>query len=230
MALPKLNELPKYELTIPSSGQKVKFRPYLVKEEKVLMMAAESKDGNQMLNAVLDTIESCVQTKLDFRSLTTFDIEYIFIKLRSKSVGEVSNIILACKSCEHSNEIEINLEEIQCKGMNKEKYVKLDDNITVEMKYPSYKDIPLNENETEIGFKLLTASLQAVITEDERIEIEDESPESVRDFLESMTKEQFEKISSFLLDMPQVKHTAHFNCEKCGEENTLELKGLTSFF
>lgn len=230
MALPKLNEVPKYELIIPSSGEKVKFRPYLVKEEKILMMAAESKDSKEMLNAVLDTIEACVQSKLNFEKLTTFDIEYLFIKLRSKSVGEVSNILLPCKSCEHHNEVSINLEEIQCKGLTKDKYVKLDDKVTVEMRYPSYKDIPLDENENEMGFKVLAASLNAVLTEDERIKIEDESPENVRDFLESMTKEQFEKIAAFLVDMPQVKHTVAFDCEKCSEQNKVELKGLQSFF
>lgn len=230
MALPKLNEVPKYELNIPSTGEKIRFRPYLVKEEKVLMTASESKDPIQMMNAILDTIEACVQTPLDFKKLTTFDIEYLFVKLRSKSVGEVSNILLPCKSCEHPNEVTINLEEIECEGARKEKFIKLDDKITVEMKYPSYKDIPMDENENEMGFKVLAASLSAVFTEDERIDIEDETAENVRDFLESMTKEQFEKVSSFLLDMPQVRHMIHFNCEKCEEENKVELKGLQSFF
>lgn len=230
MALPKLNEVPKYELTIPSNGEKVKFRPYLVKEEKVLMLAAESKDTNQMLNAVMDTIEACVQTTLDFKKLTTFDIEYLFIKLRSKSVGEHSNITLSCSSCEHHNEVSIDLEQIECRGIAKDKFIKLDDKITVEMRYPSYKDISISENDKEMGFRVLASSLNAVITEDERIEIEDESPESVRAFLESMTKEQFEKVSSFLMDMPQVEHTVEFDCSKCNEHNKIDLIGLQSFF
>jgi len=230
MALPTLNDTPKYELEIPSTGKKIKFRPYLVKEEKILMMAAETRDSTEMLNAILDTIKSCIQQDVNIDSLTTFDIEYIFIKLRSKSVGELSTINLNCVHCQEANEHTINLEEIQCSKSTKNKLIDIDEKITVEMKYPSYRNIDLNGDENEMGFNVLANSLSAVITEDERIDIEDETPENVRAFLESMTKEQFESVSSFLLEMPQVKHTIGFDCEKCGEHNTLELKGLQSFF
>lgn len=230
MALPKLNDTPKYDLIIPSTGKKVRFRPYLVKEEKVLMLAAETKDSTQIMSAVMDTIEACVQLPLDVNKLTTFDIEYLFIKLRAKSVGESSNITVKCSSCEHMNEYSINLDDIECKGNKKDKLIQIDDKITIEMKYPSYKDIDLNDDETELGFKLLANSMSAVITEDERIDIEDETPENVRSFLESMTKEQFEKVSSFFLDMPQVKHDVEFDCEKCNTNNKIELKGIQSFF
>lgn len=230
MALPTLNETPKYELIVPSTGRKLKFRPYLVKEEKVLIMAAESRDGTQMLNAVMETIKACIEKNFDVDSLTTFDIEYIFLRLRSKSVGEVSTVNLSCSSCNETNEHSINLEEIECTGANKEKFIELDDRITVEMKYPGYRHIDLNGSENDMGFNILANSLSAVITEDERIDVEDETEENIRAFLESMTKEQFEKISSFLLGMPQVKHTVEFDCKKCGEHNTIELKGLQSFF
>ena len=231
MALPVLNDTPKYELEIPSTGRKVKFRPYLVKEEKILMMAAETQDGAQMMDAILDTIKACVQSDLKIEDLTTFDLEYLFIKLRSKSVGESSTINLSCKSCKEPNEHIINLEEIECVGSGSEKYIQLDEKITVEMKYPSYKDLDMNAPEDEMGFKVLANSLKAVLTDkDERIEIEDEPPESVRAFLESMTKSQFERISEFLLSMPQVKHTAEYDCVKCGEHNNVELKGIQSFF
>jgi len=230
MALPVLNDTPKYELTIPSTGKKIKFRPYLVKEEKVLMMAAESGDGRQMMDAILDTIQACIQSSTKVDSLTTFDIEYLFIKLRSKSVGETSTVNLTCNSCKELNEHTIDLEKIECVGKAKDKFIKLDDKITIEMKYPGYKDIDLSRNENEMGFDLLANSMNAVLTEDDRIEIADEPTENVRAFLESMTKEQFEKVSSFLLDMPQVKHNIEYDCKKCGEHNKIELKGIQSFF
>ena len=125
MALPVLNDTPKYELKIPSTGKKIKFRPYLVKEEKVLMMAAESGDGVQMMSAIMDTIQSCVQSQTKVENLTTFDIEYLFIKLRSKSVGESSTINLSCESCKEPNEHVIDLESIECVGDTKDKLIKI---------------------------------------------------------------------------------------------------------
>jgi hypothetical protein len=230
MALPVLNDTPKYELKIPSTGKKIKFRPYLVKEEKVLMMAAESGDGVQMMSAIMDTIQSCVQSQTKVESLTTFDIEYLFIKLRSKSVGESSTINLSCESCKEPNEHVIDLESIECVGGTKDKLIKISDEVTVEMKYPSYKDINLNQDENEMGFDILANSMSAVLTEEDRIEMADETPENIRKFLESMTKEQFEKVSTFLLDMPQVKHKIVYDCVKCHEPNEIELKGIQSFF
>lgn len=230
MALPKLNETPKYELKLPSTGEVIKFRPYLVKEEKVLMLAAETKDSTQIMNAITDTIQACVQTPLNLSKLTTFDIEYLFIKLRSKSVGEVSNINLPCKACKEPNEYTVDLESIECVGGTKSKVIQLDDKISAQMKYPSYQNIDFNEDQSSMGFKLLGSSIEAVITEDERIDLQDETPESIREFLESMTKDQFDKLSEFLLDMPQVKHEVKFDCTKCGEHNQVELKGIQSFF
>ena len=230
MALPVLNDTPKYDLKIPSTNKKIKFRPYLIKEEKILMMASESGDGTQMMNAIMDTIQACVQSDVKVDELTTFDIEYLFIKLRSKSVGETSTVNLSCNSCKEPNEIVIDLESIECVGNTKDKFVKLNDEITIEMKYPSYKDFDLNQDENEMGFDILAKSMSAVLTEDSRIEMADETSENIRAFLESMTKEQFEKISSFFLEMPQVKHNIQYNCVKCENHNEIELKGIQSFF
>lgn len=232
MALPKLNENPKYTLTIPSTGKKVKFRPYLVKEEKVLLIASESEDPNQMMDAILDTLNACVQEKVKMDDLTTFDIEYLFLKIRSKSVGETSTLNVNCTDCKDPNEYVVNLEDIECSAnKNVSNLIELDDRITVEMRYPSYKNILLQENnEEEMGFQIIANSLQAVITDEERFEIADEPPEDVRAFVESMTKEQFEKISMFLVDMPQVRHTVEFECKSCGKPNEIELKGIQSFF
>src|SRR6056300_979503 len=114
MALPSLNDTPKYELKIPSTGKKIKFRPYLVKEEKILLIAAESKDKDQMLGAIIDTINSCVQGNLNVNDLTTFDLEYLFIQMRAKSVGENASLNIKCQSCEEDNEYHMNLEDIRC--------------------------------------------------------------------------------------------------------------------
>ena len=231
MALPVLNDTPKYELEIPSTGERVRFRPYLVKEEKILMLAAESQDSNQMMNAILDTIQACVQSDLKVRSLTTFDLEYLFIKLRSKSVGEKISLNLKCQSCEHENEYVMDLEQITCGQVKpRSNVIELDDKISVVMRYPSYIDFQDIKEEGEMGFNILANSLDAVITEDERIDIADEAPESVRRFLESMTREQFEKITKFLFDIPKVSYDLDFDCNKCGEHTHLELRGIQDFF
>lgn len=230
MALPKLNESPKYEMIVPSTGKKVKFRPYLVREEKILLMASESGDINQIMNAVIDTVAACIQEDISRDSLTTFDLEYLFIKIRSKSVGENVSINLNCSECGEPNQLVIDLEEVKCSKAKKKALIKIDDKISVEMKYPSYGSIDLNVTEDELGFAILTNSISAVLTEEERIDISEESDESVRNFLESMTKQQFEKLAEFLEDMPQVKHNVIFDCVGCAYNNNIEIKGMQSFF
>lgn len=228
MALPKLNDTPKYELKIPSTGKRVKYRPYLVKEEKILLMASETKDNQQIMNAVIDTIHACVQG--DLKNLTTFDLEYIFVNLRAKSVGETSTIGIRCESCEHSNEAMIDLNQVECTKVGKNKVIQLDENVSVEMRYPSYETMALDGDETELGFEVLASCIEAVLTEEERIPLSEEPKESVKEFLESMSNQQFEKVSNFLLDMPVVKYDLKYDCEKCGHHNEVEVRGMQNFF
>lgn len=230
MALPKLNDTPKYELKIPSTGKKVKFRPYLVKEEKILLMAAETKDPSQMIDAIIDTIQACVQSSLDIKALTTFDLEYLFVQLRAKSVGENASLKIKCQACEHENDYSVNLEDIKCELKTKKKTIELTDTITVEMKYPSYVDLKENGDEEETALNILMNSIAAVYTEDERIDIADEPKESVENFINSMTRDQFQKVSEFLTEIPKVEYDIDFNCEKCGEHTHLELRGIQDFF
>jgi hypothetical protein len=229
MALPKLNDVPKYTLTVPSTGAQLKYRPYLVKEEKVLLIASSTEDPQQIMNAVYDTIASCVEN-IDVNTLTTFDLEYIFIQLRSKSTGETSEINIQCPDCGHRNAVTIPLNEIECTKSTANPIIPLTDTITVEMKYPSYRDIPANTEESEIGFELIANSIKTVIVEDERIEMEDETPESIMSFLESMTQDQFAKVTSFFENSPTVKYDLPLVCQGCGAQNTIEIKGMQSFF
>ena len=230
MALPKLNDTPKYELKIPSTGKKVKFRPYLVKEEKVLLMAAETGDINQVMNSIIDTVCACTNDKVDRTQLTTFDLEYMFVKIRSKSVGENVELNLKCESCEHPNNHTVNLDEVECVNKRSDYVVQLTDKIAVELKYPSYGSIDLTGDDSTLGFEVLANCISAVLTEDERIDIADEPKESVHEFLESMSKDQFDKLSDVLNDMPQVKMDVSFDCEKCEHHNELQIKGIQSFF
>ena len=141
MALPKLNETLNFEMSVPSTGKKVKYRPYLVKEEKVLLQAFESGDPKTCLEAMIDTIEACLdeRTKIDVGSLATFDVEYMFVKVRSKSVGENSDLVIACGECKHENPVNVNLDEIDIDVSDRENVIPITENISVEMRYPTYE-------------------------------------------------------------------------------------------
>lgn len=235
MALPKLNDQPKYDLVIPSTQQSVKYRPFLVKEEKVLLLAMESNDQKQILNAIVDTIEACVADDINRTKLTTFDVEYMFLQLRSKSVGEVSELKLACTKCEHLNDYKVALDTINIEMPDVNKMVTISDDIKLELQYPSFstvmndKDI-LGENQSKATFAMIKACMKTVFTEDEVMELSEYSTEEVDDFLNSMNTEQFNAMKEFMDTLPKLQKDVEFTCERCNHENKLVLEGMQSFF
>ena len=233
MALPKINGSPKYDMTIPSTQATIRFRPFLVKEEKVLMMAMESNDTNQMLSAIVDTLDACIEDGVNKDALTTFDVEYMFTKLRAKSVGETSKVGVNCSECETQNEITVNVDHIEVKVPEIDKMIDLGGDITVEMRWPCYSDIiKLNPegNATDQVFAILAASISAVHTADERVDLKDETDEDVQNFIESMNRSQFEQIQKFVEEMPTLKHDVEFECSECNHKNSIALEGMQSFF
>ena len=232
MALPKLNNVPKYEVVIPSTQQTVRFRPYLVKEEKVLMLAMESQDTQQALNAVVDTIESCVEDGIDKSKLTTFDVEYLFTRIRAKSVGEGAKVNLKCSECETPNEMIIPIEEIKVDVPDISNKVSITDDIHITLKWPRYNDImDLNDfkSQTEMTFKMIIRCMESIETGDERIMVKDEPESEVVEFIESLNSEQFGKIREFVEAMPQLKHKIEFTCINCKHKNEIELQGMNDF-
>ena len=238
MALPQLkNDVPKYEMTVPSTGQKVKYRPFLVKEQKVLLVAFESQDNRQILNSMLDCLSSCVPD-VKLTDLATFDVDYMFTQVRSKSVGETSTVMHACKECNEENEVKIRLDEIKVQmndSWKKVVDVEIDKNIIVELKYPSYRDVSyINMDEktsdTDMMMETIKASMKAVKTEDEYLLMKDEPKEEVERFINSLTNQQLEKITNFASDAPKLAHTQNYECKKCKTENKIELSGLQDFF
>ena len=235
MALPRIDS-PKYELTVPSTGEKVEYRPYLVKEEKILMLAMESKDQNQMIRALRDVIAGCTDGKIQVDNLAMFDLEYVFLKIRSKSVGETSKIGIKCTSCEAKNELEINLEEIEVQGeVKKNAKIALTDTIGVVLKYPTVKGIQkqLGKNkgdDAQVSMAAVASAIESIYDAENIYNAEDETSESLIGFLDSLTSSQFKKISEYFEDMPRLKHEVKYKCKSCGVENTQTLEGLTSFF
>jgi hypothetical protein len=233
MALPKLNDSPKYDLVIPSTKQKVKFRPYLVKEEKVLMLASESGDNNQALQAIVDTIKACVSDDINTSELTTFDVEYAFTQIRAKSVGETSTVGVKCNHCQTQNEVSIPLDDIKVETPKVSDKIKLTDDISLKMKWPRYNDVLgqdlSNMSQTQQTFKLLIECIESVMTQDENIKFKDEAEEEKLSFVESLTAEQFKSVREYIEKMPKMKYDLDYTCTSCNENNTVTLEGMQDF-
>ena len=237
MALPKLNDVPYYSITIPSTGQETRYRPYLVKEEKVLLIALESSDIKQIAAATTDLIKSCVETDINLDKLTTFDIEYLFINIRSKAVGESIKVNFMCSRCDAENEVTVNLDQITV-PVSKEidRMINLTDDVRVEMQHLSYKESTNNsiistpETYAEYMFETVLRSMYKIYTEEEQFIVQDESDESVIEFINSLTSEQFSKLREFVDSAPQVSSDVNFTCTECSEFNEYTLRGLNDFF
>ena len=233
MALPKLNSTPQYSCVIPSTKDTVKYRPYLVKEEKILMIAFETGDQKSALTAIINTLEACIEGDIKVSDLTTFDVEYLFTQVRSRSVGENATILVPCTSCGHKNEVELELTSIEIEyPENVQTKVQITDDVAVEMKYPSYSDVlsmDFDGDQNEMGMQILCQSIDAILTEEERVSTKDVSIKEVLEFVESMTSDQFKKMSDFLESLPSLKKDIKQPCLQCGETVERTLKGISDF-
>lgn len=236
MALPRLNENPQFEMVIPSTKETVKYRPFLVKEQKVLLIAIESKDTKQILSAITNTINACVEN-VDATQLANFDVDYMFTQIRAKAAGETTKIILPCKKCDHKNEVYVHLDETRLSSEPKENIIKITDDISVKMRYPTYADIQSNEvildanqSTATVAFETIRMCIHSVMTEEEHILLKDEPIEEVRRFIDSLTSDQFEKLTQFMHDMPKLLIDIDFICEECKETNEKVVSGLEDFF
>lgn len=233
MALPKLNSNPKYELTIPSNGIKARFRPFLVKEEKALMIAMESGNQSDALNGLVDTINACAtDDNFSAGKLTTFDIEYVFLQLRAKSVGETVKLGLKCSECSTTNDQVIPLDSIKVTLPEIEKVIELEQDITIEVDWPTFNDIKnltIIEDNTESAFAIIAKCIKSINTGSERILTKDISEAELQDFLESMSSGQFTKIKEFFEQIPKLKHDVNFECTKCSHKNKVTVEGVESF-
>tara|TARA_R110002153_G_scaffold273460_1_gene444404 strand:- start:2065 stop:2766 length:702 start_codon:yes stop_codon:yes gene_type:complete len=233
MALPKINEFPNYQLTIPSTKQKISYRPFLVKEQKVLLIAMESQNQSQMLNAIVNTIDACVTSDIEVSQLATFDVEYIFTQIRSKSAGESANIAVKCEECEEDTEVTVEIDDIEI-DTNKDKDIKLNDEYTLTMRYPRWSsmvDIDANqETLTDALYTLALCCLDIISSEDEQIKFDDETEEEKNSFLENLTSDQFKDVMEFVNNLPKLTKNIDFNCGKCNHANSITLTGMNDFF
>ena len=237
MALPILNNESLHELTVPSTGKTHNYRAYLVKEEKILLQAKESKDDKLMMKSLTKLIEACVED-INTNELTTFDVEYIFLQLRAKSSGEIIKVGYGCSHCEAANDVEVNLTNIKMTNDIKDNntIIKLTPDIDIELSYIKYNKMvndtnykKKTENTTEV-FKTIKNSIVSVNTQEERIIFADESLQNQDEFLDSLSSAQFQKITEFITEGPAVVYEDNIICTSCKEEFKIELRGMSSFF
>tara|TARA_R100000231_G_scaffold12993_1_gene14527 strand:+ start:158 stop:871 length:714 start_codon:yes stop_codon:yes gene_type:complete len=236
MPLPKIST-PTYGLTIPSSNKKIKYRPFLVKEEKILIIAMESQDDKQIAEAVKDVLGSCILTKgISVDKLSTFDIEYLFLNIRGKSVGETVEVLVTCPDDNTTKvPVNVNLDEIQVKRSDDHDIdINLDGKLSMRMKYPSMGEFVKNnfnvEMKVEDTFDMVCSCIEQVFSEDESWSASDCTKKELLDFLESLDSSQFKKIEKFFDTMPKLSHTIKVTNPNTKVESDVVLEGLNAFF
>ena len=237
MPLPKI-ATPTYELVIPSTKKKIKYRPFLVKEEKVLIVAMESEDTKQIASAVKDVIKSCIITRgVKVEQLSTFDIEYLFLNIRGKSVGEEVEVLVTCPDDGVTKvPVLISLDEIQVQfDDTHSKDIKLDDNLTLRMRYPSMEEFVKNnfavsEINLDETFNVIMSSIEQIYNEEESWTTKDCTKKELREFVEGLSSKQFKDIENFFTTMPKLSHNITVTNPNTGVDNEVVLEGLASFF
>ena len=240
MPLPTI-ETPTYELKLPSSNKKIKYRPFLVKEEKILILALESQNQNDITNAVTDVLKKCIITKgVDVDSLPTFDIEYLFLNIRAKSIGEDIKLTVTCPDDKETKvPVTIYVDEIKVikpKGHTTD--IVLDDKMTLRMKYPSLTQFIENnfstddESESIVNktFNVVADCMDTVYTEEDAWEAKDYTPSERLQFIEQLNSKQYKKVEKFFETMPKLSHTLKIKNPKTNVVNDIKLEGLTAFF
>lgn len=230
MALPKL-DTPTYELKLPSNGKTVRFRPFLVKEHKVLLTMVEAEES-EVARIIRELIDACTFGKLNVNELPHFDVEYIFMNLRAKSIGESVEVIVNCE-CGNKIETSFNIDDLVVEvppgHSNK---IMISDAIGVEMRYPTIDEVlsVFATNSVDKVMSLIVDNISAIYTKDDYFETKDQPRQDIEDFVFSLTKAQFDKLEEFFVTSPKIVQVVEADCPQCGKHNTSRLEGLQNFF
>lgn len=240
--LPKI-DVPVYEIKLPSNGQSVRFRPFTVKEEKLFLMAYESNDAKYSVDTIIQVLNNCVVGDVDIKELPTFDIEYLFLNLRARSVGEIVKLKYRCnnevgteeepKKCNSSVEMELNVLEIEAsKNVEHSSKIEITENLGIVMKYPKMGLIKDNTDAEDFNsvLDLIINCIDYIYDKDNLYYSKDSTKEELTEFLDSLQTKDLEKIKEFFDTMPKLKKMVDFECKKCGYKENIELEGLQSFF
>lgn len=224
LSRPSLGEI------IPSSRKPIKIRPFTVGDEKLLLIASESKEPAQMATALMEIVEACVEG--DPGKMEAYDYEYLFLKIRAVSVGETSDVGIKCKGCEKPNMIKVNLSNVQVKNIDKfSDFIKFDDNLGFKMRIPPLSETAdIDMSSVEKVFNLIIACVDSVYYGEDVIEVTDSNRGDLQSIIDQMSSEQFMKLKDFYETVPKVSKDIEFTCGSCGHENKLKMEGLASFF
>jgi len=237
MPLPKIST-PTYELVLPSSGRKIKYRPFLVKEEKILIIALESQDQKQIANSIKSILSNCILTRgTKVEKLSTFDIEYLFLNVRGKSVGEQIEVMVTCPDDEKTQvPMSINIDSIKVeKSKDHKTDIKLDEQFTLKMRYPSLNEFiktnfSADEMKVDDTFDLIASCIDQIYSEEESWTQEDCTKKEMVEFLEQLNSSQFKEIETFFETMPKLSHKVKVKNPNTGVESEIVLEGLQNFF
>ena len=238
MPLPKINT-PIYDLTLPSTGKKIKYRPFLVREEKILIMALETGDTQHISNAVVQILDECILTKgVNVTKLATFDIEYLFLNVRSKSVGETVEVNIVCPDDNKTSvQMEINIDSIKVqKTRGHKSTIKLDDQYSMKLKYPSLNEFinsnfeSSEESDVNKSLNMITSCIEMIYDEEESWDASDSTQQELEEFIEQLNSKQFKSIEKFFETMPRLSHKVKVTNPTTEVESEVVLEGLASFF
>tara|TARA_R110000796_G_scaffold176608_2_gene293515 strand:+ start:2401 stop:3123 length:723 start_codon:yes stop_codon:yes gene_type:complete len=239
MPLPKINT-PTYEMELPSSGKKIKYRPFLVKEEKILLIALETEDMKQISDGLIQILNNCIITRgIKVQSLATFDIEYLFLNVRARSVGETVEIQLSCPDDGETTvdvEIDIDLIKVQ-KSKEHKNIIKLDDAYSMKLRYPSFEqfignNFEINDNVSDVtkSLDMITSCIEMVYDKEESWSASECSKKELTEFVDQLNSKQFKEIEKFFETMPKLSHTVKVKNPNTNIESDVVLEGLASFF
>jgi len=228
--LPTLS-VPEFTTILPSTGKKIKFRPFLVKEEKILLIALEDGEKETIIRAIVDLLKNCIKSKVDIDKLPTFDIEWLFMQVRAKSVGEQIEMVLSHsdnKECKARTKYVFNIEELSVTGSVSDGKIELGNGIGIKLSYPSYSEEKSMEKTAENLFAMIKENVEYVYDSEQ---IYDEfTGEEMEEWLENLNKEQFENILAFFTDGPSLSHLIEWECDECKEKDYALVEGLRDFF
>ena len=231
MALPIL-EANRYTCELPITKKKVEYRAFSVKEQKHLLIAGESEDNTIINRSVVDLLQSCVYTDLNLKEIPISDVEYLFVQIRVKSVGETSDLLLSCTKCEEQNEQVIDLSKLEMNMTIPDPHIKLNETMGLYMTYPSMGDVDMDDNssETEQVFKLMASCVESIYDGEEVYTRDDMNPKELSAFIDSMNTDQFSELNEYITNIPRLEHKVSYECKSCGAHNEVVLAGLSDFF
>ena len=241
--LPKI-DVPIYSVNLVSTGKPVRFRPFLVKEQKLFLMASESEDPNEMVSVIRQVLKNCVLDEIDVDSLPTFDLEYLFMNLRARSVEEVVDLRYKCnnvlkgtngeeKQCNGVVEFKLNILEVQpTKNPEHKNKIQITENLGICFKYPTFEMLQKYEKmtENEMMINILIDCIDYIYDKEEIYYAKDSSKQELEEFVDSLQQKDMEKFKEFFDTMPEIKKDVHFACPKCGYEEDITIKGMQNFF